>query len=310
VKILAYIGTFNEEINRPLEALLRQTHALDQIVIVDNASTHSAPSGPFPAQVALIRSRNNLGPSGAITNGLQYGLQNGFDWMWVFDADSAPRYDALEKLVALYHSLDAATQREVGILSCSQILAPSERVFNGRRLTVGGPRLPRVSPSRPYCECDSIIWSGSLFKLDVVRKVGMPRCGATGYWEDFGHDNGDVEFSFRIRQAGYRILVHRFSLVDQCVGQSKQITVFGRSLISTNHPPGRRYLFFRNLVYFWIYLYPRKNWIGLSMWFSYRFLATILMVLFIEDKPVPKIVACSRGVWAGLRKKLYDRYER
>jgi hypothetical protein len=121
--------------------------------------------------------------------------QNGFDWMWVFDADSAPRYDALEKLVALYHSLDAATQREVGILSCSQILAPSERVFNGRRLTVGGPRLPRVSPSRPYCECDSIIWSGSLFKLDVVRKVGMPRWG-NGYWEDFGHDNGDVEFRF------------------------------------------------------------------------------------------------------------------
>jgi hypothetical protein len=45
------------------------------------------------------------------------------------------------------------------------------------------------------------------------------------------------------------------------------------------------------------------------MWFSYRFLATILMVLLIEDKPVPKIVACSRRL-GGLRKKLYDRYER
>ena len=308
MRILGYIGTYNEAIDLPLGALQRQTCPLDEILVVDNASSRGSPRGPLPAQVTLIRNRENLGPSGAIETGLQYAMEHNYDWIWIFDADSAPHDDALEKLVSLYGSLEPNAQRQIGILGCSKILVPSGQVFLGRLLTPGGPRKPKIVPGRPYCECDVTIWSGSLFKIDAVREVGMPRHGRNGYWEDLGHDYGDVEFSHRIRRAGYRVLIHRESLVDQLVGESKEMEILGLKLLSTNHPPGRRYLYFRNLLYFWLYLYPRRRPIRFTLWFSYRFSVTLLKILIMEDDQTSKMAASFRGVWHGIRKKMDQVY--
>ena len=309
MRILGYIGTYNEGIDRPLEGLQRQTYPVDEILIVDNASSCCSPQGPLPPKVTLIRNRENLGPSGAIETGLKYAADHNYDWIWIFDADSTPHDDALGKLVSLYNNLEASVQREIGILSCSKILVPTGRVFLGRLATPGGPRMPKIVPGRSYCECDITIWSGSLFKIDAVRKVGMPRHGQNGYWEDLGHDYGDIEFSHRIRRAGYRVLIHRESFVDQLVGESKEMEIFGLKLLSTNHPPGRRYLFFRNLLYFWLYLYPRRHAIPFAVWFSYRFTVTLLKILIMEDNQTSKLAASFRGAWHGIRKKMDQVYD-
>jgi rhamnosyltransferase len=307
MKLLAYIGTFNETIERPLQGLLAQTRPVDEILVVDNASTRDVPQGPFSKKVTVVHNSVNLGPGGAIGTGLQYGLVHGYDWMWVFDADSAPREDALEKLIELYNRLDPAMQRQTGVLSCSNVLLPSNRLFQGRRFIAGGPRKAKVG-SDDYYECDAVIWSGSLYRLAAVREVGMPRCGVAGFWEDLGHDYGDMEFSNRIRRAGYRILVHRTSLVDQTVGRSKATSLFGVSILSTNHPPFRRFLYFRNMVFFWLQLYPRRNWVMLSLWFGYRFSTTLLKIMVMEEDRVAKMAACFRGARDGLLKRMTGRY--
>ena len=307
-KIRGYIGAYHEGIDGSLKALVDQTYPLDEILVVDNGSTQWFLKGPFPDRVTLIRNKENLGPSGAITTAFEYAMKWNYDWIWVLDADSVPHKDSLEKLIRLYESFDSATQNQIGILSCSQVLIPTTRMMQGRRLTSSGPRPPRIDTDLLYCECDAIIWSGCLYKMEAITKVGMPRCGKSGYWEDLGHDYGDMEFSYRIKKAGFRILVHRFSFLDHPVGQSKGIRFFGKQFLSTNHPPSRRYLFFRNLVFFWLYLFPNKNWIGLSIWFVYRLSATIFKILLVEDEVAPKISACFRGSWDGLRKNLNHLY--
>ena len=308
MRILGYIGTYNEGVDRVLQHLLDQTYPVSEILIVDNASEKPVIPEALPARTTALRTLINIGPNSAVSAGLQYALEHNYDWMWLLESDGAPHKDALEKLIALYESFSPKEQDQVGILCCSQVLLPSAKLFQGRRMTSGGPRLPKIDPDLPYCEVDSLLWNGALFKLAAVRTVGLPRCGKASAWEDFSYDFGDTEYTYRIKAAGYALLTHRFSLVDQCVGHSTQMSIFGRPLITTNHPPGRRYLFFRNLVYFWLYIYPKRNWVLFGTWFTYRLCARIAGIVLMEDHRGPKIFACFKGVWHGIRKRLEHTY--
>ena len=178
----------------------------------------------------------------------------------------------------------------------------------GRRLTTGGPRPPKIDPDSPYCEVDSLLWNGALFKLAAVRTVGLPRCGKASAWEDLSYDFGDTEFTYRIKAAGYKLLTHRFSMVDQRVGHSTQMRILGRLLITTNHSPSRRCLYFRNLVYFWLYIYPKRNWVVFGPWFTYRLCVTTAGIALMEDNRGPKILACFKGIWHGILKRLEYTY--
>ena len=304
MRILGYIHSYNDAIAKSLEGLLRQTHPLDQILVIDNGSTSPLPEPTLSNKVTVIRLPENLGTSGAVKKGLEYALEYKYDWIWVLDADGVARDDALEKLVGLYDSLELKSQREVGLLCSAQILVPTKQFLFGRCMTPSGPRTPRIKPDCPYVECDANIWSGALFKLEAVRKVGMPRCAGSHYWSDFNLDYGDFEFTYRIRRAGYKSIVHLSSIVEQAVGNAKPIEIFGRPIVSTNHPAGRRYLMFRNLLYFWLYLYPKPQPLGFGLWFSYRFGITILKILLMEDNRARKMAACFQGALDGLRKRL------
>src|SRR5882724_3670296 len=84
-----------------MEALLRQTRPLEEIVIVDNGSsdgTSALIAERYP-QVTLLRMAENLGVGGGLAAGLTYAaLEKHHDWVWTFDQDSVPNDDALEAL--------------------------------------------------------------------------------------------------------------------------------------------------------------------------------------------------------------------
>ena len=308
MKVLGYIGSYNEPVDRTLDALLAQTYPVRDIVVVDNAS--AVPVAPATAsdRVTVVRVARNIGPNSAVAAGLQHALDHGYEWMWLLESDGAPHPDALENLVQLYDSLPAETQSRVGVLCCTQVLLPTTKRFHGRRLTPGGPRLPHIDPALPYCEVDAVLWNGALFNMDAVRAVGLPRLGRSSAWEDLSYDYGDTEYTYRIKAAGYHVLVHRSSLIDQRVGRSRQVRVLGRPWITTNHPESRRYLFFRNLLYFWVHVYPRRNWPLFGTWFLYRLTVILLGVVLLEDRRLRKIVAAFRGIWDGLRGDLRAKY--
>ena len=309
MRILTYIHTFNdaEVIDRALQAILGQTYTVPEILLVDNGSTDRTLDRSFPEQVTIIRHRTNLGTSGAVATGLQYALAKQYDWIWVLDADSQPRQDALEKLVDLYTSSDPETKSTIGVLSCSQLLAPSPTLYRGRRLTPGGMRRPKIDGSQQYCECDSTIWSGSLFNLQAVRAVGLPRYGVD-YWEDLSLDYGDVEYIYRIKRAGYYVFVHLWSIIDHPVGTAVQASLCGLQCVSTNHSPGRRYLFCRNMVYFWLYIHSDRQLVSVCLYMAARLLINMLKISIMEDTPLKKIEACLCGVWDGLRKRIHQRF--
>ena len=77
---------------RQIDALLRQTHPLREIVVVDNASSEDG-TGTMLAelypQVTVLRMPENLGAAGGWAAGLSYAaIEKGYDWVWTFDQDS------------------------------------------------------------------------------------------------------------------------------------------------------------------------------------------------------------------------------
>jgi rhamnopyranosyl-N-acetylglucosaminyl-diphospho-decaprenol beta-1,3/1,4-galactofuranosyltransferase len=303
--VLVHIHTFNDAdvVEAALDAVANQTRRVQAVIAVDNASSDDTPEKLVSRGVRVLRHAHNCGTSGSVATGLRYAAAHDFDWIWILDADSRPRPDALEKLLDLYASFDPSEQNRIGVLASSQYLATGE-LHVGKMLTPGGPRLVDIDPRTPYCDVDTTIWSGSMINVGVARRIGPPRFGPRA-WIDLGLDYGDLEYMYRIKRAGYRVLVHRSSILDHPVGATKQISVLGRKMWSTNHSPDRRYLLFRNLVFFWFYLYASpKNWLTLPTWFLYRLSATVLGIMLLEADRWPKVRACFRGILDGFRKDL------
>jgi GT2 family glycosyltransferase len=306
VRILVQVHTWNDTgvIGAALDAILQQTLAVEEILVVDNGSTDGTAELTYPETVTVVRHRLNLGTSGAVKTGLEYARDHGYDWLWVLDADSMPRPDALELLTCLIEAGGPGEGRDVGVVGASHNLVKLGQMLRGRMLTPGGPRLPRFDQNQNYVECDSVIWSGALINLAVVNRVGLPRAGTLGCWEDLSLDYGDTEYTYRIHRAGYKILVHRDSIIDHPVGRALHGSILGWDLYTTNHPALRRYLYFRNLIFFWLRLYHRRNWPMLLIWFGYRLSRILAGIVLLERERGPKLKACLFGIRDGLRGRL------
>jgi rhamnopyranosyl-N-acetylglucosaminyl-diphospho-decaprenol beta-1,3/1,4-galactofuranosyltransferase len=311
VRILVQLHTWNgvDIIGMALDAVLQQTFAVEEILIVDNASTDGTAELVYPQIVTLIRHGLNLGTSGSVKTGIEYARTHGYDWLWVLDADSMPRPDALELLTRLLQAGDLGGDGEIGVVCSSHNLVRLGQMLHGRILTPGGPRMPKLRKDRNYVDCDSVIWSGALINLAVVEQVGLPRVGKHGCWEDLSLDYGDTEYTYRIRRAGYKILVHRDSLIDHPLGRGLHRRILGYEFYTSNHSAFRRYLHFRNLVFFWLRIYHRRNWPVLLIWFGHRMSVMLARIIFLERERGRKVKACLAGVRDGFRGRLDGKFE-
>jgi rhamnosyltransferase len=311
VRILVHVHTWNDAdvIGGTLDSILRQTRTVEEILIVDNGSTDGTAELAYPSIVTVVRHRLNLGTSGAVKTGLEYARDHGYDWLWVLDADSVPRPDALAHLAGLIEAGNAEEGRQIGVVCASHDLLKLGQMLRGRRLTPGGPRLPKPSKDRNYVVCDSVIWSGALINVAVVERIGLPRAGTVGCWQDLSLDYGDTEYTYRIHRAGYRILVHCDSIIDHPVGRGLHGRILGCDLYSTNHSAFRRYLYFRNLIFFWLRIYHRRNWPMLLVWFGYRLGVILAGIILLESERGAKLKACLLGIRDGLRGRLDGSFE-
>jgi len=307
MKVLGHIHTLNDEdvIDKSLGALLAQTYPLEEILIVDNGSTDTTLRRSFPAKVTVIRHEQNLGTNGSVITGFRYALAKGYEWVWVFDADSAPREDALERLVELYRGLPPNRQLQVSFLSCLPLDGPDLKPLPTIAFTPRGSTLAKPDPDSPIYNCDVTIWSGCLFQMESVRKIGLPS-------PDYVLDWGEFEYGYRAMKAGYKGFIHTKSIMYHNIGGRPSLETvtrrFGPLVIKTyEFPPIRCYYMVRNMIYFC--LYETRN----------RQLTALLRVFFKVAKltasfllrPLshgPQIRACIRGIWDGLGKNMGKRF--
>jgi rhamnopyranosyl-N-acetylglucosaminyl-diphospho-decaprenol beta-1,3/1,4-galactofuranosyltransferase len=307
MRVLAHIHTHNEAafIEQALDGLQRQTRRPDAIVIVDNVSTDGTLDRPFPEHVTVIRNSTDLGTTGSVAVGLSYGLKDGFDWTWVLDADSVPEPDALENLLAFFERLSSSEREQVCFLACGLATKSGGADHVPLVLTASGVDRAPLGEGSDHRRCDCFIWSGSLFRMPAVAKIGLP---AADYFMDYA----ELEYGYRARQLGFSSYVVLSSVLDHDVGRSPGVTTrtwrFGAlSFRLYEMSPLRCYYHIRNTLYFWLYqCRPARPRLVVG-----SIIHAIVFPRTFAVRPLSHyrhLVACLRGLWDGVTGHMERRY--
>ncbi|HZW95161.1 MAG TPA: glycosyltransferase [Candidatus Eremiobacteraceae bacterium] len=283
--IVVYNG--GKVLPRLLNALKQQTRRVDEIVVVNNASsddTANLLSTEYP-EVTVLNQPENGGVGGGFAAGLAYAaLTRKCDWVWLFDQDSTPARDGLERLLSGLQYLEGNAQSTAMLAPVCRdpetgVTCPGLSWRGGRLCAAAG------DPSQHINLTDSVISSGSLIRREAIEAVGLPRA-------DFFMDFVDHEYCFRLRRHGFKIAVIQDSLLDHVLGDPSQLKIFGRTKYWTDHLPWREYYMTRNEVFtIWRYYSKRR----IKGFVIYRLARHALDVLLFGKRKV----ACFRMMYRG-----------
>jgi rhamnopyranosyl-N-acetylglucosaminyl-diphospho-decaprenol beta-1,3/1,4-galactofuranosyltransferase len=201
-RIAAVVVTFNRlELLQRLIPRLARTTGLDEILVVDNASSDGTPEW-LRAQVEtsavpvhLRRLAENTGGAGGFHDGLAWAVERGADLVWLMDDDGLPEESCLERLLAREGTLDFWGPVVVDEDDDARLVFPI-------RLP-GGARVVRAMADAQAAARDGLIpdvvipFNGVLVTSDLVEQIGLPRAEYF-LWGD------DVEYLWRARRAGAR----------------------------------------------------------------------------------------------------------
>ena len=268
MRVLAHIHTFNDAdiIDRTIEAVLRQTRPVDEILVVDNASTDGTLERPSLKNATVLRHPENLGTSGAVHRGIRFALEQDYDWIWVFDADSVPEPDALEKLLDLYAGLAPELAGRNRLSRLPALQCPG-RACRGTAAYSPDTGLGVTAQHRRvrYYPCHFAIWSGCLYRLAAVRQIGLPN-------PDYMLDWGEGEYGYRVMKAGYKGFIHQKAVLHHNIRGHTSFTPvkvkFGPATFTVYEiAPIRCYYTCRNLLYFALYEF-RERRLGLLRYYG------------------------------------------
>jgi len=226
---------------RQLDALKQQSRKLDEIIVVDNASTDDTVdmlASQYP-DVRVLSLPENGGVGGGYAAGLTYAaITKKYSWAWLLDDDSVPPPDGLQKLLEGLQHLDESTD-PIAILAPLCVDSKTSTSYPGLSW-LGGRLVPTPGdPSQPLTFVDSVISSGSLVRREAVEAVGLPRV-------DFFMDFVDYEYCLRLRRHGFRVAVVRDSILDHEIGAQRTFNILGRKKFWADHAPWREYYMARN----------------------------------------------------------------
>jgi GT2 family glycosyltransferase len=324
MRVLAHIHTFNDAdiIDRTIETVLRQTRPVDEILVVDNASTDGTLDQPAVKRATVLRHPENLGTSGTVITGMQFALERDYTWIWVFDADSAPEPDALERLLEFYAGLTQDLREETACLACLAHNQVDGLPLHGSLVTRFGRVPVRPAPQQRFYPFHVTIWSGTLYRLAAVRRIGLPN-------PDYVLDWGEYEYGYRVMKAGYKAFIHQEAVLKHNIRGNQSLQPFNLKLKPLTvtfyeDPPIRCYYLCRNTLYFTLYDYEERRFgllcgalwrvrpapgrPGLMRGVVWQLLFFVLNFLLRPWTHTAQILSCCRGIWHGLTRNIAARY--
>lgn len=192
--ICAVVVTYNRKVLllRCLQALERQSYALEHIVIVDNASTDGTvdflrQQGYLEnSRVTFLSLPENQGGAGGFHAGIKFAYDNNYDYIWLMDDDGIPDNDCLGELVKFIRA-----DNYIGPLVLD-IDNPLNLTFT-LRLPNTNKVLSNLNDIKQF---DKVIpnivmpFNGILFSRNVVGKIGFPK-------KDYFIWGDDMEYTWR-----------------------------------------------------------------------------------------------------------------
>lgn len=112
--IAAIVVTYNRKLllEKCLKNILKQTHTVDKIFVIDNASIDGTQEYlrqnhylDYP-KITYIKLSENIGGAGGFHQGMICAYHSNYDWFWLMDDDGYPSLNCLEILLKNSQEID------------------------------------------------------------------------------------------------------------------------------------------------------------------------------------------------------------
>jgi len=269
----------------------------DPLIIIDNASKPETCSllqqAKNKGNIEIIFNETNLGIASALNQGFARLINQGLDFVFVFDQDSQPAPGMVDTILDTFNS---HPNREKIVMVAPMV----EDLASGIKFRYLRPRgnflFQRTDFSDQVLDDVSVvITSGALYNLKAYQKIGPFR-------DDFFIDYVDTEYCLRAKQHGYAIVVTGKTSLYHRLGNQQKKQIGPLTMHPTFHSPLRWYYMNRNRIpMFQLYA------LRFPHWFFYETLITsygFIRLLLFEDQKINKFIALILGTLDGLRRRM------
>jgi rhamnopyranosyl-N-acetylglucosaminyl-diphospho-decaprenol beta-1,3/1,4-galactofuranosyltransferase len=300
IKVCSVIVTYNrkELLVECLQSLCTQTHALDAVLIVDNASKDNTPkalldsgyiqsippdifSEPYEVmfetklknskndnlKVIYIRMNKNTGGAGGFHQGVKRGYELGFDWLWLMDDDGLPKHDALEKLI---NKKDKAKFLNPLVLSKDALSNLSFSLFDkvsSKSIETHSEALMSAKDGLIYDAANP--FNGTFISKELIQDIGFPK-KELFIWGD------EVEYQYRAIVSGHGVATVVDSIHYHPKSKVESVPILGgRYRLNYQHSELKNYCDIRNRAYIHWRYGKRIQMIKYFLAYSYFFLTRL-----------------------------------
>lgn len=301
--VAAYITAYEdpEAVNSCIAAIKKQSYPVKKIFIVDNSSKYPLDITQYEDSNIIVEFYpDNIGVAGGLDLGIRWAIGEDYDFLWTFDQDSIPKFDALEKLLINYEKRSQEGYT-IGIIAPLPVDVNSQieihgGFFNKYKFTPAA----KFEDDKGFYECDIVITSGSLVALAVAKEVEIPN-------KNLFIDAVDWVYCMNFKTKGYSVILVNNAIMKHNFGNYIKVkSILKRNKILFNsYSPLRYYYIYRNHTFVETRL-SQGIYTIISVIYRIKVLIkNVLRILFYEpDFALLKAWAAILGTFDGLCGKL------
>jgi GT2 family glycosyltransferase len=224
-RVVVLILTWNrvDELVPCLESFACDDYPNTDVVVIDNGSEDESPATvkrDFP-WVTLIENGANLGFCRGNNVGMRYALDRGYDYLMLLNSDTKMLPTLIRELVSVLES-----DPRIAIAGAKNLLMENPDYTWGKYgVVTWGPMLVRTigrfapddKRGDPPMDVDWVIGNACMLRREAVERVGL-------FDEEFWQCNEDVDWCYRARAAGYRVVYVDRAAILHKGGSSADLT--------------------------------------------------------------------------------------
>lgn len=273
-KICASIITYNID-NKIINVVNSIINQVDLVVIVDNASKTETKMILNDLEkldkVKVIFNLENVGIAKALNQGVKYAEAKGMDWIITLDHDSICDENMIENMFKAYYMYNKL--ESVGILT-PKIYEINKNDFISKK----------HSSEEIYIEVKDCIQSGSIYKLDLFKKIGY-------FNESLFIYHVDYDLCEKVLKSGYKILQCNNTILHHEEGYKIPKRFLGKTIFYNNYSGMAIYYITRNTVYM------SKKY---NILYSKRIVKDLIHIILYDKNRWELLLYWSRGLKDGL----------
>ena len=217
MKIASLVVFYNPRVEE-IEHILDYYEKTDVTIVLDNSKEdHKEQIFSViknPGKMLYIHFPYNIGLCAALNKGIEKAKKLGCEWALLMDADSSFITNIIEvykNYLKEYKDLDIA------------VLAPMH-VFDR-------------SLEKPFIGSREVKWamtSGCLYNIAIFERIG-------GFKEELFVDGLDIDYCYRVREVGYKIIKCGNALLKHHPAETKEIVVLNKTILKYGISSPQRY---------------------------------------------------------------------